>query len=52
MGRLRATLESGGAVFIDEDALGAGVRLKFTRKEVRSINQLENEGGPVADDDV
>ncbi len=52
VGRLRATLESGGAVFIDEDALGAGVRLKFTRKEVRSINQLENEGGPVADDDV
>lgn len=52
LGRLRATLESGGAVFIDEDLLGAGVRLKFTRKEVRSIHRLENEGGPFGDDDV
>lgn len=51
--RIVRVLEDGGAVFFDETAeLGAGVRLKFTRKEVRSINRLENEGGPVGDDDV
>ncbi len=50
--RLRLALESGGAVFIDEDNSGVGVRLKFTRKDVKSINRLENEGGPVGSDDV
>lgn len=50
--RLRHALESGGAVFIDEDDAGAGVRLKFTRKDVRSINRLEGEGGVVGCDDV
>lgn len=51
-GRLKAALEEGGAVFIDENGGGAGVRLKFSRKEVRSINRMENEGGPVGEDDV
>ncbi|WP_332657928.1 DNA-binding protein [Brevundimonas sp.] len=50
--RLRTALESGGAVFIDENGAGAGVRLKFNRRDVRSIVRLENEGGPVGDDDV
>lgn len=51
--RLRAALEAGGAVFIDEDAAGgAGVRLKFPSKDVKAIRKLENEGGPVGDDDV
>lgn len=50
--RLRAVLESGGAVFIDENGAGAGVRLKFNSRDVRSINRLEDEGGAVADDDV
>jgi len=50
--RLRQALESGGAVFIDEDDAGAGVRLKFTRRDVRSINRLEGEGGVVGSDDV
>ena len=50
--RLRAALESGGAVFIDEGDSGAGVHLKFNRRDARSINRLENEGGVVGDDDV
>lgn len=50
--RLRAALESGGAVFIDENGRGVGVRLKFNSRDVRSINRLEDEGGAVADDDV
>ncbi|MBX3478163.1 MAG: DNA-binding protein [Brevundimonas sp.] len=50
--RLVSALESGGAVFIEEDEAGVGVRLKFRRGDARSINRLENEGGPVGDDDV
>lgn len=51
--RLRHALETGGAVFLPEDGeCGVGVRLKFTAKDVRAINRLEGEGGPVADDDV
>jgi hypothetical protein len=51
--RLAAVLERGGAVFIAEDAAGGrGVRLKFTTKDVKSINRLEGEGGRVGDDDV
>lgn len=50
---IRAALEQGGALFIDEgDGDGLGVRLKFARKDVRQINRMENEGGPVGDDDV
>ena len=50
---LKAALESGGAVFIPEDGRqGAGVRLKFTKKDARQINLLESEGGAVGDDDV
>lgn len=52
VGRLQAALEAGGAVFIDEDDLGVGVRLKFPRGDVRSIRRLENEGGVVGEDDV
>lgn len=50
--RIQAALEEGGAVFLTEDDGGIGVRLKFTRQEVRSIRRMENEGGPVGDDDV
>jgi hypothetical protein len=51
--RLAAVLEGGGAVFIGEDSAGGrGVRLKFTARDVKSINRLEGEGGPVGDDDV
>lgn len=51
--RLRLALEGGGAVFLDETTdSGAGVRLKFPRNDVKSIRRMENEGGPVGDDDV
>lgn len=51
--KLRAVLEDAGASFIaDGDGGGLGVRLKFSRKEVRAINKWEGEGGPSGDDDV
>lgn len=49
---LRQALERAGAVFIDEDDLGAGVRLRFTARDVRQLRRLEGEGGSVGDDDV
>ncbi|MGE0775165.1 MAG: multiprotein-bridging factor 1 family protein [Sphingomonadaceae bacterium] len=50
--RLRRVLEEGGAVFISDNGGGVGVRLKFSRKDVRAINKWENEGGPIGTDDV
>jgi len=50
--KLKHTLERGGAVFIAEGDLGAGVRLRHTQKDVRALNRLEGEGGPVGEDDV
>ncbi len=51
--RLKEALELGGAIFIPEDALGGiGVRLKFTARDVRQIDRLENEGGAHGSDDV
>lgn len=51
--RLQAAIESGGAMFLADTAdRGAGVRLKFPARDLRPIGRLENEGGPVADDDV
>jgi transcriptional regulator with XRE-family HTH domain len=50
---LRRTLEGFGAMFIPEsDGIGAGVRLKFSRLDVKQIGRLESEGGIVKDDDV
>jgi transcriptional regulator with XRE-family HTH domain len=49
---LRHALERGGAVFLDEDQMGVGVRLRFTSKDVTQINRLESEGGAVGEDDV
>jgi transcriptional regulator with XRE-family HTH domain len=46
-------LENFGAMFIPEgNGMGAGVRLKFLRQDVKQIGRLENEGGIVKDDDV
>ena len=45
-------LEAGGALFIPENGGGVGVRLKFSRADVRRIATLEGEGGPTAMDDV
>lgn len=50
---LRQALEHFGVLFVPEnDNVGAGVRLKFTRRDAKQINRLENEGGPAGDDDV
>jgi transcriptional regulator with XRE-family HTH domain len=50
--RLLEALESAGAVFIFENGGGVGVRLKYTRRDVRGVNKWEAEGGPAGDDDV
>lgn len=42
-----------GVIVIQEsDGMGAGVRLKFTRQDVRQIARLESEGGTVGSDDA
>ncbi len=46
-------LEHFGVVIVPEgDGMGAGVRLKFTRQDVRQIARLEGEGGPIGSDDA
>jgi hypothetical protein len=50
--RIRDALEEGGVVFIPENGGGAGVRLKFSRREARAINRWEGEGGTVGEDDI
>ena len=50
---LHRALETYGAVIIPEgEGMGAGVRLKFTRQDVRQIGRLESEGGVARSDDV
>jgi transcriptional regulator with XRE-family HTH domain len=50
---LMQALENFGVILIGEgDGIGAGVRLKFTRDDVRQLSRLGNEGGTVRDDDV
>ena len=42
-----------GVMVVEEtDGMGAGVRLKFTRADVRQIARLEGEGGVVGSDDA
>jgi DNA-binding XRE family transcriptional regulator len=46
-------LETFGAFILPEaDGMGAGVRLKFTRQDVKQIGRLENEAGNARSDDV
>ena len=46
-------LEHFGLIVLGEsDGMGAGVRLKFTRQEVKQIGRLENEGGIIGSDDA
>lgn len=45
-------LEAGGAVLIPENGGGLGVRLKYSRRDVRMVRKWEGEGGTVAEDDV
>jgi hypothetical protein len=48
----RAFDSFGVAVIDEQDGMGAGVRLKFTRQDVRQIQRLEGEGGIVGSDDA
>ena len=42
-----------GVMIVEEtDGMGAGVRLKFTRADVRQIARLEGEGGITGSDDA
>ncbi len=42
-----------GVIVIEEtDGMGAGVRLKFTRQDVKQLARLEGEGGTVGADDA
>ena len=46
-------LEHFGVLVIDEsDGMGAGVRLKFTRQDVKQVVRWEDEGGIVGNDDA
>ena len=50
---VRRGLEHFGVIVVEEsEDLGAGVRLKFTRQDVRQIVRLEGEGGIVGSDDA
>lgn len=50
---VRRGLDHYGVVIVEEgDGMGAGVRLKFTRSDVRQITRLEGEGGMVGSDDA
>lgn len=42
----------GVVVIGEDDGMGAGVRLKFTRQDVKQIARLEGEGGIVGSDDA
>lgn len=48
----RALDHFGIVVVVEDDNMGAGVRLKFTRRDVGQIMRLEGEGGIVASDDA
>lgn len=49
---IRNALEELGAVFVNENGGGIGVRLKFTSSEAKQIARLEGEGGIAANDRV
>ena len=47
----RALEHFGVVVIVEDDNMGAGVRLKFTRQDVAQIMRLEGEGGIARSDD-
>lgn len=49
---LQVALEELGALFIEENGGGIGVRRKFTESEAKRIARMEGEGGIVANDRV
>jgi hypothetical protein len=48
----RALAHFGVIVIEESDGMGAGVRLKFARQDVKQIARLEGEGGIVGEDDA
>lgn len=48
----RAFDKFGVVVLAEDGEMGAGVRLKFTRNDVRQIARFESEGGVVGSDDA
>lgn len=48
----RALEHFGVIVIREDDGMGAGVRLKFTRQDVKQIARLEGEGGLARSDDA
>ena len=49
---IRAFEKFGVVAIGEDDGMGAGVRLKFTRQDVKQIARLEAEGGIVRSDDA
>lgn len=49
---IEAALEELGAVFLQENGGGIGVRLKFTSADAKQIARLEGEGGIAGNDRV
>lgn len=49
---MRALDHFGVVVIVEDDDMGAGVRLKFTRQDVAQIVRLEGEGGIARSDDA
>jgi hypothetical protein len=49
---MRCLTHYGVMVVGESDGMGAGVRLKFTRQDVRQLARLEGEGGIVGSDDA
>lgn len=51
--KLCRALDTYGVIILPEgEGMGAGLRLKFTRLDVKQIAELEEEGGPARSDDV
>jgi transcriptional regulator with XRE-family HTH domain len=48
----RALEHFGVLVLPEADGFGAGVRLKFTRQDVKQMVRLESEGGTIGSDDA
>lgn len=49
---VRRGLDHFGIVVVEEDDMGGGIRLNFTRCDVRQIARLEGEGGLIGSDDA
>lgn len=50
---VRRAFDRFGIIIIEEDeSMGAGVRLKFTRRDVKQLLRLEGEGGISHSDDA